>query len=117
VKSIAPTHEFRRRLGEILGTLAAPLVDTWLESGGDLEGIDKEALLRKMLPLLLCEGVDAFVDMLWLYAPELQEFEAGATPEEVLAAAMEVLDAAFPLVLLVGKQTVALLSRAGITFK
>ena len=117
IKSIGETHAFRRRVGELMGTLAKPLLDAYMATGGDTEKMEAETIIRQLFPLLLGDGVDALLDMLWLYAPELKEFEQGATDDEVLDAALEVLEIAFPLVLKVGKRTVALLTRAGISLR
>ena len=117
VRSIGETHEFRRRVGELMGSLVKPLFDAYMKAEGDTDKIDVQGLFGTLFPLLLGDGVDALVDMLWLYAPELKEYEADATDDEVLDAALEVLEIAFPLVLQIGKRTVALLTRAGISLK
>ena len=117
IKSIKDTHEFRRRVGELMGSLVTPLFDTWSASDGKLENADLRVIFQQALPILLADGVDSLIDMLWVYAPELKEFEADATDDEILDAALEVLEIAFPLVLKIGKRIVALLSRAGINLK
>ena len=129
IKSIGETHEFRRRVGQLVGTFVKPLYDAYMEAEAKtrvqgkadakakpedwVDKLDVQALSAQLLPLLLGEGVDALVDMLWTYAPELKEFEADATDDEILDAALEVLEIAFPLVLKIGKRTVALWSRVG----
>ncbi|HUT58985.1 MAG TPA: hypothetical protein VNA25_14145 [Phycisphaerae bacterium] len=115
IKSIKDTRKFRQRVGELMGSLVEPLYNAYMKAEGDTDKIDTQNLFALLIPLVLGDGVDALLDMLWLYAPELKEFEEGATEDEILDAALEVLEIAFPLVLKIGKRTVGLLSRAGIS--
>ncbi len=113
-KSIKETTEFRRKVGEILADFADPFLADMEEGKAD-GTVTTGQLIKRMLPTILADGVDGIIVLLWIYAPDLTEFEANATDDEILDAALVVLEVALPLVVKVGKSLIKILKRAGVT--
>ncbi len=115
IKPILPMREFRKRIAE----LARMLVGELAKNPETIAGIAAAAQEKKetaapgengkefenlfqafgpLLPVVISDGLDALIEMLWAYAPELREHETEANEEEIVGAAMEVLEIALPLV-------------------
>jgi len=119
VKSIRDNREFRRRLGELIGDLLAPLFDPsqW-PAGEDGEKPETPGInfaIRKLMPALFADAPEGLMDLLWLYAPELREWEDVATEDELLDAALEVLELSIPLAIKIVQRLQEFGKRMGIT--
>lgn len=104
VKSMAETYQFRKELGKVVGGVLGEFGEEIAGLLKNRENLEKHladlplgATLGKALPIILADGPDALIKMLFLYAPELKKYEKAATEEELMDAALEVLRAAFPL--------------------
>ena len=111
VRSIRDTAEFRRVLGHLLGNGLSPLLSVATD-GGKLNSAD---LLASLLPALLGDGLDSAHEIVSLYAPELVEAVSGATDEEVVGAALEVVSLALPLAIRTIRGLLTILARHGVT--
>ena len=122
VKSLKDSKEFRRHLGKAMGNIGADILQALPEgvtdravSTGKIPNADMAAIVRMAGPLILGDGVDELIDLLWAYAPELREFETTSTDDEQIAAALAIMEAASPLLLRLWKQILAFLQARMLT--
>ncbi len=114
VKTIAETIDFRVKAGELFGAVYGPLVS----GRGDQSPESIAAVTEKMMPNLMGKGFDRFLGLTVAYAPELKEYIDGATEDEMIDAATEVLRIALPLLEKVLNRIAkirAMLTKAGVS--
>jgi len=105
VLSIGESAAFRVKAAPFFGPLSELILK--LRHSGETKGgvaqIEAAAeegfvkLLPGLMPFLMGDGLTQLVELPFAYAPELEEFRAAASDEELIAAGSEVLGLVFPL--------------------
>lgn len=94
VRSIREASAFRRAIGGVIGKALAQNPDV------DIENISAigATMIQRVIPILFSDGIDVLMEIPFLYAPELNQYQNESTEQEQIDAGMEVLTLAFPLV-------------------
>lgn len=114
VKSIRKNRQFRRELGRMISeVLTEAKLDEMLNApeNTSIEDLGK-GFIKNIAPALIPVAMESLIELPFIYCPDLKEYEDEATDDELVDAAITLLEISYPFIESVIRGILRLWSRA-----